>query len=106
MVASGWIQVEWENSGVVKGDVAEEISRLKQEPGRDLALLGSSPFASCGSARLEALTSMGTSRRFESMTKSASRWGCSLPPVCKIAIAFYDARQWCPERSSLYCSTA
>jgi dihydrofolate reductase len=32
---------EWTNSTVIKGDVAAEVSRLKQEPGQDLLVYGS-----------------------------------------------------------------
>jgi dihydrofolate reductase len=34
-------KVEWENSTLVRGDVAEELTRLKQQPGRDIAIFGS-----------------------------------------------------------------
>jgi dihydrofolate reductase len=33
--------VEWDNSTLVKGDVAEEIANLKQRPGRELQVHGS-----------------------------------------------------------------
>jgi dihydrofolate reductase len=39
-------KVEWNNSRLVKGKVAEEVARLKQEPGNDLALFGSADLAS------------------------------------------------------------
>jgi dihydrofolate reductase len=39
-------KVEWKNSRLVKGDVAEEVARLKQQPGKDLALFGSADLAS------------------------------------------------------------
>ncbi len=29
--------VEWQNSRLVKGDIAEEVRRLKRQPGKDLA---------------------------------------------------------------------
>ena len=35
-------KAEWANTRVIKGDVAEEITRLKQEPGKDIAIFGSS----------------------------------------------------------------
>ncbi len=35
-------KVEWNNSRLVKKNVAEEISKLKQQPGKDLAIFGSS----------------------------------------------------------------
>jgi dihydrofolate reductase len=35
-------RAEWANTQVVKGDVAEEIGQLKQRPGKDILLLGSS----------------------------------------------------------------
>jgi dihydrofolate reductase len=34
-------QVGWENSTLVRGDVAEELARLKQQPGKDIAIFGS-----------------------------------------------------------------
>ena len=33
--------VEWQNSTLIEGDVAEEITKLKQQPGKDIAILGS-----------------------------------------------------------------
>jgi dihydrofolate reductase len=36
----------WRNSRLVKEDVAREVARLKQQPGRDLALFGSADLAS------------------------------------------------------------
>jgi dihydrofolate reductase len=33
--------VEWRNSTLVEGDVTEEVSKLKQQPGKDIAILGS-----------------------------------------------------------------
>ena len=39
-------KAEWKNSTLVKEDVAEEIARLKQQPGKDLALFGSADLAS------------------------------------------------------------
>ncbi len=35
-------KVEWNNSRLVKDNFAEEITKLKQQPGKDLAILGSS----------------------------------------------------------------
>lgn len=34
------LQVEW-NATLISGDLAEEVVRLKQEPGRDLLVVGS-----------------------------------------------------------------
>ncbi|MHB8578001.1 MAG: dihydrofolate reductase family protein, partial [Dehalococcoidia bacterium] len=34
-------KVEWNNSRLIKGNVAEEVSRLKQQPGQDILLAGS-----------------------------------------------------------------
>jgi dihydrofolate reductase len=34
--------VEWNNTRLVKGDIVEEVSRLKQQPGMDMAIFGSS----------------------------------------------------------------
>jgi dihydrofolate reductase len=39
-------QLDWKNSRLVKDHVAEEVTRLKQQPGRDLALFGSADLAS------------------------------------------------------------
>ena len=39
-------QVEWKNSRLVKENVAEEVARLKRQPGQDLALFGSADIAS------------------------------------------------------------
>ena len=33
--------LEWNNSKLVKGDLAEEISRLKDQPGKDIRVFGS-----------------------------------------------------------------
>lgn len=39
-------KVEWNNSRLVKGAMAEEVSKLKQQPGKDMVLLGSATIAS------------------------------------------------------------
>jgi dihydrofolate reductase len=42
LVASTTLQsVEWRNSTLIKGDVAEELRRRKQEPGKDISITGS-----------------------------------------------------------------
>jgi dihydrofolate reductase len=33
--------LEWTNSTLIKGDVAEEITRLKRQPGKDISITGS-----------------------------------------------------------------
>jgi dihydrofolate reductase len=33
--------LEWNNASLINGDVAEEISRLKQQPGKDITISGS-----------------------------------------------------------------
>ncbi len=38
-------RADWNNSRLVKGDIGEEISRLKQLPGKDMAIFGSSDLA-------------------------------------------------------------
>lgn len=38
--------VDWNNSRLVKDNVAEEIGRLKRKPGKDLAIFGSADLAS------------------------------------------------------------
>ncbi|MCC3373590.1 dihydrofolate reductase family protein [Cohnella sp. REN36] len=34
-------QVEWNNSSLIKGDLKEEIAKLKQQPGKDILVFGS-----------------------------------------------------------------
>ena len=41
VVSTSLDTVEWQNSTLIGGDVAEEITRLKQQPGKDIAILGS-----------------------------------------------------------------
>jgi len=38
-------RVEWQNSTLVMGDIAEEVARLKQQPGKDMVIFGSSDLA-------------------------------------------------------------
>ena len=38
-------RVDWENSQLVRGDVVDEVYRLKQQPGKDLAIFGSAELA-------------------------------------------------------------
>lgn len=33
-------QVEWNNSSLIKGDLKEEITKLKQQPGKDILVFG------------------------------------------------------------------
>ena len=33
--------LEWQNSTLIKGNVVEEIAKLKRQPGRDITILGS-----------------------------------------------------------------
>jgi dihydrofolate reductase len=33
--------LEWQNSTLIKGNVAEEIAKLKRQPGKDITILGS-----------------------------------------------------------------
>ncbi len=35
------VPLEWQNSTLIKGNVAEEIAKLKRQPGKDIAILGS-----------------------------------------------------------------
>jgi dihydrofolate reductase len=37
--------LEWKNSTLIKGDVAEGVAKLKQEPGKDLQVIGSGDLA-------------------------------------------------------------
>ena len=39
-------RAEWNNTRLVKGNIAEEISKLKQQPGKDWLLFGSADLAS------------------------------------------------------------
>jgi dihydrofolate reductase len=38
-------RADWQNTRLVKGSVAEEVARLKGQPGKDLAIFGSSDLA-------------------------------------------------------------
>lgn len=38
-------KVEWENTKLVKGNYAAEVSKLKEQPGKDIAIFGSSDLA-------------------------------------------------------------
>jgi dihydrofolate reductase len=42
-VASRTLQepLEWNNSTLIEGDIAEEVSRLKEQPGKDILVFGS-----------------------------------------------------------------
>jgi dihydrofolate reductase len=41
-VASTTLQsVDWQNSTLIKGDVAKEVAKLKEQPGKNIAVLGS-----------------------------------------------------------------
>jgi dihydrofolate reductase len=51
---------EWNNTRLVKGDLEQEIARLKQQPGRDLIIFGSADLAS-------ALTSLGLINEYRIM---------------------------------------
>jgi len=44
-------KVEWSNSRLVKGDIAEEASRMKREPGRDMVIFGSGSIVSAFAQR-------------------------------------------------------
>jgi len=39
-------KVEWNNSRLVKGNIAEEMAKLKQQPGKDMAIFGSGSIVS------------------------------------------------------------
>ena len=39
-------KLDWKNSRLVEGNVADEVDRLKRQPGKDLALFGSADLAS------------------------------------------------------------
>jgi len=41
VVSSTLDKAEWENSTLIKGNVAEEITKLKQQPGRNINMSGS-----------------------------------------------------------------
>jgi dihydrofolate reductase len=46
-VASTTLQepLDWSNSTLLKGDIAEEVTKLKKQPGKDLQVIGSGDFA-------------------------------------------------------------
>jgi dihydrofolate reductase len=37
--------LEWQNSTLIKGDLAQEVGKLKQQPGKDLQVIGSGQLA-------------------------------------------------------------
>ena len=39
-------KAEWNNSRVVNGDIADQVAKLKQQPGKDMVILGSAKLAS------------------------------------------------------------
>jgi dihydrofolate reductase len=39
-------KVEWNNSTLIKDNITEEIAKLKQQPGKDIVILGSAELAS------------------------------------------------------------
>jgi dihydrofolate reductase len=39
-------KVEWQNSRLVKGNMAQEVSKLKQQPGKDMVIYGSGTLVS------------------------------------------------------------
>ena len=41
VVSSTLDSLEWQNSMLIRGDVAEELNRLKQQPGKDISITGS-----------------------------------------------------------------
>ena len=45
VVSSTLDQVQWQPSTLVKGNIAEEITRLKQQPGKNLLMIGSPKLA-------------------------------------------------------------
>jgi dihydrofolate reductase len=46
VVSTTLAEVEWNNSRLIKGNIADEISKLKQQPGKDILVFGS-----CGLAQ-------------------------------------------------------
>jgi len=38
-------RVDWQNSTLIKGDVAEQVAKLKQQPGADIQVIGSGELA-------------------------------------------------------------
>ncbi len=44
-------QADWENTTLVAGDAAEEIAKLKQQPGKDMVIYGSGKLVSSLAAR-------------------------------------------------------
>jgi dihydrofolate reductase len=50
VVVSGTLQkVEWNNSTLMRGNLAEEITKLKAKPGKDIVILGLVPILlGCG----------------------------------------------------------
>jgi dihydrofolate reductase len=49
-------RAEWNNTHLVKGDAAAEVRRLKDEPGKDIAIFGSSDLTASGKPLFAGLT--------------------------------------------------
>ncbi|WP_313641871.1 dihydrofolate reductase family protein, partial [Paenibacillus sp.] len=45
VVSSTLEETTWNNSSVIKGDLAKEVSKLKQQPGRNILVFGSCTLA-------------------------------------------------------------
>ena len=45
VVSNSLKKADWENSKLLKGNVVEEIRKLKQQPGKDIAIFGSANLA-------------------------------------------------------------
>jgi dihydrofolate reductase len=45
VVSSTLDQVDWTNSSLIKGDLTEEITKLKEQPGKDILVFGSCSLA-------------------------------------------------------------
>jgi dihydrofolate reductase len=41
VVSSTLDKAEWNNSMIIKGDVAKEVAKLKEQPGQDILIFGS-----------------------------------------------------------------
>ena len=41
VVSTTLVEVGWNNAKVIKGNIAEEVSKLKQQPGQDVLIAGS-----------------------------------------------------------------
>lgn len=62
VVSSTLASADWQNSTLINGDVAGQISELKQQPGKHIGMSGSSALVSCCGAACSTSWTCSSSR--------------------------------------------